>query len=207
MQNAWLRPQLERALSTQLYGAGGTSETVEIIVKHDVRLLIIPTTSLDDALRYARGYMQLSAETGFAPADTKLALWTCRAETHGAVEASAKYCMSEYADSALRHYELLGKPLEDVHGYEAYCAVSNSLRQDSGPFRHGFYIEHPWSTPDQSIARTKRLTETFGTSEIMFIFKYGRMLMHLAEKSVKLFGREALPALRDIPAQPMQAAA
>ena len=74
VQDARLRPQPDTDLSAQLYCAGGTPETVQMIAKHDVRPLIIPTTSLDDALRNARGYMQLRAEAGLAPSDTKLAL-------------------------------------------------------------------------------------------------------------------------------------
>ena len=207
VQGARLRPQPDTDLSTQLYCAAGTPETVQIIAKHDVRPLIIPTTSLDDALRNARGYMQLRQEAGLAPSDTKLALWTYCAETESAAEAGAKQYMGEYADSALRHYELLGTHLKGLHGYEAYGAVSDALRQDSSPFRQGFYNEHPWGTPDQIIAKTKRLAETFGTSEIMFIFKYGGMPIDVAEKSMQLFAREVLPALQDISPQPMQAAA
>jgi hypothetical protein len=112
-----------------------------------------------------------------------------------------------YADSALRQYELLGTHLKGLHGYEAYGAVSDALRQDASPFRQGFYNEHPWGTPDQVIAKATRLAETFGTSEIMFIFKYGGMPMDVAEKSMQLFAREVLPALHDISPQPMQAAA
>ena len=151
--------------------------------------------------------MHLRAEAGLAPPDTKLALWTYCAETERAAEAGARQYMGEYADSALRHYELLGTHLKELHGYQAYGALSDALRQDSSPFRLGFYREHPWGTPDQVIAKASRLAEAFGTSEIMFVFKYGGMPQDVAEKSMRLFAREVRPALQDIAPQPMSAAA
>jgi YVTN family beta-propeller protein len=40
--------------------------------------------------------------------------------------------------------------------------------------------------------------EAFGTSEIMFIFKYGSMPMATAEKSMRVFAREVMPALKPL---------
>ena len=115
--------------------------------------------------------------------------------------------MVEYADSALRHYELLKGHLGGIHGYESYGAMTDALRKDVDIFRRAFVREHPWGTPDQVIAKTKRLAEAFGTSEIMFIFKYGGMPMKTAEKSMHLFAREVMPALKELHPQPMLAEA
>jgi alkanesulfonate monooxygenase SsuD/methylene tetrahydromethanopterin reductase-like flavin-dependent oxidoreductase (luciferase family) len=202
-----LRPQPDGDLSANLYCAGGTAETVQIIAKHDVRPLIIPTTSLDLALQNARTYMQLRAQAGLAPSDTKLALWTYCAETESAARAGVEQYMVEYADSALRHYEFLRGHLGGIHGYESYGAMTEALRKDVEIFRHAFVKEHPWGTPDQIIAKTKQLAEAFGTSEIMFIFKYGGMPQKVAEKSLQLFAREVMPALKEINPQPMLAQA
>ena len=112
--------------------------------------------------------------------------------------------MVEYADSALRHYELLKGHLKGIHGYESYGALTDALRQDADLFRKGFYREHPWGTPDQVITKAKRLAEAFGASEIMFIFKYGGMPMAAAEKSMRLFAREVIPALKELHPTPIQ---
>ena len=71
-----LRPQPERDLSGQLYCAGGTSETTEIIARYDVKPLAIPTSSLDQALGGVRNYANLRQAAGHDPVHTKLALWT-----------------------------------------------------------------------------------------------------------------------------------
>jgi alkanesulfonate monooxygenase SsuD/methylene tetrahydromethanopterin reductase-like flavin-dependent oxidoreductase (luciferase family) len=204
LKDVRLRPQPDSDLSVNLYCAGGTSETVQIIAKHNIRPLVIPTTSLDAALQNAQMYMQLRNQAGHAPSDTKLALWTYCAETESEAQAGAERYMVEYADSALRHYELLRGHLGNIQGYQSYGALSDALRKDSDIFRRGFFREHPWGTPDKVITKAKQLAEAFGASEIMFIFKYGGMPMNVAEKSMKLFAREVLPALKEIHPQPMQ---
>jgi alkanesulfonate monooxygenase SsuD/methylene tetrahydromethanopterin reductase-like flavin-dependent oxidoreductase (luciferase family) len=204
LKDVRLRPQPEGDLSGNLWCAGGTAETVQIIAKHNVRPLIIPTTSLDLALQNAQSYMNLRAKAGHAPSDTKLALWTYCAETESEARAGVEQYMVEYADSALRHYEFLRGHLGGIKGYESYGAMSDALHRDVEIFRKAFVREHPWGTPDQVIAKVKQLAEAFGTSEIMFVFKYGGMPMKAAEQSMQLFAREVLPALRDIRPAPMQ---
>ena len=191
-----LRPQPDRDLSANLWCAGGTDQTVQVIAKHGVSPLTIPTTSLDAALANIRRYANLRKDAGFAPTHTKLALWTYVAETEEKARAGAERYMVEYSDSALRHYELLGTHLANIKGYEAYAAQSEAMRKDSSEFKRGFYNSHPWGTPAQTIARATDLANTFGTNELMFVFKYGDMPMDEAERSMRLFAKEVMPALK-----------
>ena len=199
-----LRPQPEKNLSANLWCAGGTAETVQIIAKNDVRPLTIPTTSLDVSLAGMRRYAAIRRDAGYAPSHTKLALWTYVAETASEAEKGAHH-MEEYGDSALRHYELLGTHLKGIKGYEQYGAQSDVLRQDPTLFTRGFYNSHPWGTPEQVIKRATELANAFGTDEIMFIFKYGAMPIDQAEKSMRLFAREVMPALKALNPKPITA--
>jgi len=198
-----LRPQPDRDLTPNLWCAGGTNETVEIIAKHNVRPLVIPTTTLELGLETARRYAKLSQAAGFAPSKTKLALWTYVADSEAAAQRGAEQYMVEYADSALRHYELRGSHLGAIKGYESYGIMQKQLAADPSPFLRGFYNSHPWGTPDQVIKRASELAEAFGTDEIMFIFKYGSMPIDVAEKSMQLFAKEVLPALQALNPQPI----
>jgi hypothetical protein len=85
--------------------------------------------------------------------------------------------------------------------------MTEALHKDVEIFRRAFVREHPWGTPDQVITKTKQLAEAFGTSEIIFIFKYGGMPMKAAEKSMGLFAREVIPALKELHPPPMLAEA
>ena len=198
-----LRPQPDHDLSANLWCAGGTPQTVEIIAKHGVPPLTIPTTSLELALSNMHQYAELRHNAGYDPSHTKLALWTYVAETASEAQAGAEQYMCEYADSALRHYELLGTHLQSTKGYTEYGELQNALRQDASPFRKAFYNSHPWGTPDQVIKRATELANAFGTDEIMFIFKYGSMPMAATERSMRLFAQEVLPALKELHPEPL----
>lgn len=198
IDNLRLRPQPDRDLSGNLWGAGGTDDSVAIIAKHDVKPLCIPTTSLGLSLETAQKHARLHREAGYAPSKTKLALWTYCAETEDQAQRDAERYMVEYTDSALRHYELLGSHLGDIKGYESYGAMQTALREDSSPFRRGFYDTHPWGTPDKIIKEATELANSFGTDEIIFLFKYGSMPIEVAEKSMRLFAKEVIPALHEL---------
>lgn len=201
-----LRPQPDRDLSDSLWCAGGTEQTMQLISRRGVNPLTIPTTSLREALENMQRYAQIRQESGFQPANTKLALWTYVGESHEAADRDAKRYMVEYGDSALRHYEILGDHLAKLKGYEAYGAVSDAMRGDAGEaFRHEQYNSHPWGTPDEVIARATELAEAFGANEIMFVFKYGSMPIEVAEKSMRLFAREVMPALKKLDPAPIAA--
>ena len=150
-----------------------------------------------------RQYAELRHKAGHGPSHTKLALWTYVAETESEAQAGAQQYMSEYADSALRHYELLGTHLQSTKGYKEYGELQNALRQDASPFRQAFYRSHPWGTPDQVIRRATELANAFGTDEIMFVFKYGSMPMATTEKSMRLFAKEVMPALKELRPAPL----
>lgn len=199
-----LRPQPVRDLSAQLFCAGGTKETVEIIAKHDIKPLTIPTTSLELALQNAQSYANLRKQAGHGPAHTKLALWTYCAESRSEVEGYADRFIMQYSDSALRHYEMAGSHLKNLKGYESYAANAEILRKDPDFFRRAFLKDHPCGTPDEIITKTKDLAARFGSSEIMFIFKYGGLPMKQAEKSMRLFAQEVMPALKALEPEPIQ---
>ncbi len=199
-----LRPQPERDLSDQLWCAGGTEQTVQVIAKHGVSPLTIPTTSLEAALANMKRYAELRQAAGHGPSHTKLALWTYVAETTEEADKAAEKYMVEYADSALRHYELLGSHLANTKGYESYAAQGAALRENPKVFTHGFYGSHPWGTPEQVIARSTELANAFGADEIMFVFKYGSMPIEEATKSMRLFADKVMPALKALNPAPLK---
>ena len=72
-------------------------------------------------------------------------------------------------------------------------------------FLRGFVDSHPWGTPEQTIARATELAEAFGTNEIMFVFKYGSMPIDAAQRSMRLFAAEVMPALKALDPSPIEA--
>lgn len=107
--------------------------------------------------------------------------------------------------AVMHHYDFGGDHFKDIKGYEAYAAQSDALRGNSSQFTGGFAGSHPWGTPEQTIARATELAHAFGTDEIMFVFRYGDMPMELARKSMRLFAKEVMPALKALEPKPIEA--
>ncbi len=198
-----LRPQPEEDLSGTLHCAAGTPETMAVIAGEDIKPLMIPTVSLDLSLQGARHFMSLREQAGLGPTETKLSLWVYCAETEQEARAGAERYMVEYADSALRHYEMTGTHFDGIKGYEGYAERAAALRADPTPFLDGFFARHPWGTPEMVIDKISELAHQFGTSEIMGIFRYGGMGHAEAERNMQLFAERVLPEVQKLTPQPM----
>jgi alkanesulfonate monooxygenase SsuD/methylene tetrahydromethanopterin reductase-like flavin-dependent oxidoreductase (luciferase family) len=202
-----LRPQPARDLSGILHCAAGSPETMAVIAAEDIKPLMVPTVSLDVTLQGARHYMSLRNQAGLDPTTTKLALWVYCAETEAEAEAGARRHMVEYADSALRHYEMTGTHFDGIKGYEGYAERAAALRADPTPFLDGFFARHPWGTPEMVTEKITEIAHQFGTSEIMGIFRYGGMGKDEAMANMELFAEQVLPEVRKLSPEPMSLAA
>ncbi len=198
-----LRPQPTDDLSDILHCAAGSPETMAVIAAEDVRPLMIPTVSLDLTLQGARHYMGLREQAGLGPTTTKLALWVYCSESEDHAREQARRYMEEYADSALRHYEMTGTHFDGIKGYEGYAERAAALRADPTPFLDGFFARHPWGTPEMVIDKIAELAHQFGTSEIMGIFRYGSMGADEATASMELFAERVLPEVQKLSPEPM----
>jgi len=203
LHDVQLRPQPQGDLSQTLYCAAGSPETMAVIAAEDIKPLMIPTVSLDLTLQGARHFMNLRGEAGFEPTDTKLALWMYCAETESEAREQASTYMAEYADSALRHYEMTGTHFDGIKGYEGYAERAAALRADPSPFVDGFLARHPWGTPEMVIEKISELAVQFGTSEIMGIFRYGGMGYAEAQRNMELFADQVLPEVQKLAPEPM----
>lgn len=198
-----LRPQPPGDLSSILHCAAGSPETMAVIAAEGIGPLMIPTVSLDLTLQGARHYMGLRQQSGLEPTTTKLALWVYCSESEDEARERARQHMHEYADSALRHYEMTGTHFEGIKGYEGYAERAAALRADPTPFLDGFFARHPWGTPDMVIEKITELAHQFGTSEIMGIFRYGSMGKDEAMANLDLFAERVLPEVQKLSPAPM----
>ena len=201
-----LRPQPTKDLSENLWCAGGTEQTVEIIAKNDVKPLTIPTTSLELALQNAQMYARLRQRGRPRHAGAHQA----RAVDLRARERRTRPVAAPSSSSPSTPTPPSGTTSCSARTFRTSRATRPTApcRRRSAPttslFRGGFVDSHPWGTPDQAIKRATELAEAFGTDEIMFVFKYGSMPIEAAEKSMRLFAREVMPALKELNPRPIE---
>lgn len=198
LQGLRLRPQPGEDMSDRIFAAAGSRSTMEILGKIGIKPLIIPNTDLQSAVDGMHRYMQLREENGHPPTYTKLVMWAYCAETEEEARATVEQYMPRYADTALHHYEFGAGHLKDIKGYEQYAADGAALLQEDAPWRRMFIEEHPWGTPEMCIEKAARQAHRFGVDELVFVFKYAGMPLDVAQKSMRLFAREVVPAIKEL---------
>jgi alkanesulfonate monooxygenase SsuD/methylene tetrahydromethanopterin reductase-like flavin-dependent oxidoreductase (luciferase family) len=196
------RPADAAALLENFHGAWGTPQSQPLVAATGLKPLVIPQRAWADYLGELAEFAQIRSEKGFVPAKPTIIVWAYCAETAEAAEEGARRYIPPYADTALRHYELLGEHFKDVKGYEFYAEMREQLvNAPVSPHEalHQVWIDNSlWGTPEHCIEQLRELSATLDPEEIVLVFKYADMPLAEAQCSMRLFAKEVLPAVRDI---------
>jgi alkanesulfonate monooxygenase SsuD/methylene tetrahydromethanopterin reductase-like flavin-dependent oxidoreductase (luciferase family) len=197
-----LRPQpRSRDLADHMYCAWGSPQTIPIAAETGLKALFIPQTAWEEyAVQMAR-FAALRGEAGFAPAHPTVVCWVYCAETEAEAWEGARRYIPAYAKSAARHYELAGDHFRVTKGYEHYASLSSQMTNADDPYDMGaMYLRNQvWGTPAQCVAKIDRIRELMGPDHFVAVMKYGGMPLAEAEASMRLFAKEALPAVKALP--------
>lgn len=123
------------------------------------------------------------------------------AETAAEADDARKW-YRDTIDSSIWHYGLFDQPsmrarLVGKTGAELQAAV-DEIYADS--MRTGIF-----GTPDQVLAQLTDIQHLLGLGHLQGHFNFGRMPHGVAKKSVELFAREVLPALKELPSPEIRA--
>ena len=112
-------------------------------------------------------------------------------------EDLARRHMGKFVESNFHHYEFLGEHFSTVKGYDAYVQKAEIARKGGleGAVE-GFMKAAIWGTPDRILRELEARREVIGDFELNVSFRFGGIPYDKAEKSLHLFAREVLPALK-----------
>jgi alkanesulfonate monooxygenase SsuD/methylene tetrahydromethanopterin reductase-like flavin-dependent oxidoreductase (luciferase family) len=204
-----LRPQPRSAgLAEQMYCAWGSPQTIPIAASTGLKALFIPQTHWEDYAKQMERFAALRGEAGFAPAHPTVVCWVYCAETEAEAWEGARKYIPAYANSAARHYELASDHFQRTKGYEHYASLSSLMKDSADPYDMGaMYLSNQvWGTPEMCVAKIERIRELMGPDHFVAVMKYGGMPLGEAEASMRLFAKEALPAVKALPVPPLRPA-
>jgi alkanesulfonate monooxygenase SsuD/methylene tetrahydromethanopterin reductase-like flavin-dependent oxidoreductase (luciferase family) len=179
--------------------AWGSPQSLPIAAQMGLKPFVIPQRPLPEYVPELEQYDALRAEAGFAPVRPKIVVWVHCSESSAAGAAESEKYFEEYGDSAVRHYELKGSHFHALPGYEHYAQTSDLLKENDVNFGKAFMSEHVFGTPEECVAKITRINDLLGPSEFVCVFKFGSMTGEDAERSLRLFAREALPEVKKLP--------
>jgi alkanesulfonate monooxygenase SsuD/methylene tetrahydromethanopterin reductase-like flavin-dependent oxidoreductase (luciferase family) len=122
----------------------------------------------------------------------------CHADPTTAAEGNALYA-SNYFRSVVTHYEFAGEHFSATRGYEAYGDNAKLIREAGLEATcQAFVAAQISGTPEEIVRRVQERREAIGDFELLLAPYYGGMPFEAALESVQLFGKEVVPALKEI---------
>ena len=182
---AWVSPETLHIAAEAGLGALMTNQKSWDEYREDLRNL--------NAARGEHGWdpVQPTVVVGLACFDTEEEAWETilRHTTEARLSVESHY---HFSDSA--HFK-------QAKGYGFYETFETVLKQKT-PEEIGEFNARPqaWGTPEQVLAKLTSIRELTSAEELVMDVRYGGMPVATAERSMRLFAAEVLPALKQLDA-------
>ena len=195
-----VRPRPFKTFRGRTYAAAVSPESSRIMAELGVGILIIPQKPWDVVAAELGEYRRIYQEVNRAAAPpTVCAGWTfCDPDPGRAREMAVRY-IGGYWNSVLRHYELTSDHLKHTKGYEYYGRMSEIASEGGADALTEFFLNlQIWGTPEQCYERILDVRSRVGCDTFVGVFSYAGMPVADAERSMRLFAREVMPALQKV---------
>ena len=193
-----VRPRPSRTFKGRTYAAAVSPESVEIMARLGIGILVIPQKPWDMIDHELTTYRKVFQEVNGAPAPAPIiAGWVfCDQDETRAREMAVRW-IGGYWETAAKHYEIGGAHFANTKGYEFYAAMSEAQQASAGQATEAYLDLQVWGTPQMCIDRIRQTTERMRADTFTSVFSYAGMPYDEAERNLRLFAQEVLPALRD----------
>lgn len=206
-----IRPEPVRSFKGRTYAAAVSPESVEIMARLGVGVLIIPQKPWNEVQAELKTYREVFELVNARPAPpTVCAGWVFCDKDAGRAEEMARKYICGYFDSVMEHYELEGAHMQKTKGYE-YYAKNAQLMQAAGEMGRKFMYDmflgvQFWGTPEQIYEKIMATRGMIGCDTFSGVFSYAGMPYAEAERNMRLFASEVMPELKKVPSVEEQAA-
>ncbi len=201
-----IRPFPARSFKGRSYAAAVSPESMPIMAKLGVGLLVIPQKPWEvvkqDFEIYHKAWREVNGAT---PPPAPLSGGFCFVdENKDRAEEMAMKWITAYYHTAMRHYEMTSRQFGTQKSYEFYSHVGKYIA------KHGmdgaavdFAKLMPWGTPDQVLEKIQFIRDTIGANGVMMNFSYAGMPFDEAERNMRCFAKHVLPELKKMKTAPL----
>jgi len=202
-----IRPRPFRSFRGRTYAAAVSPESMRIMAELGVGILIIPQKPWKEVAKELDAYRTVYREVKGADAPPPVSAgWTFCDDTAERAHEQAKRWIGGYYHTVLDHYQFAGDHLARTKGYEYYGKMSEKIQQYGTDTVIDYFVNlQVWGTPEQCYEKILDIHARTGNSHYVGVFSYAGMPYDEAERSMRLFAREVMPALQKL--QPETAAA
>ena len=197
---AAIRPKPFKSFRGRTYAAAVSPESVPIMAKLGVGVLIIPQKPWHEVARELDGYRAAYREINGAEAPPPISAgWTfCDRDPDRALEQARRW-IGGYYQTVLDHYQFAGDHLKTTKGYEYYGKMSEKIATYGTDAVIDYFMNlQVWGTPEQCYERILDIHARTGNSHYVGVFSYAGMPYDEAERNLRLFAAEVMPALKKL---------
>ena len=196
-----IRPKPERTFRGRTYAAAVSPESVEIMAKLGLGILVIPQKPWDVIDQELTTYRTVYQDVNGVPAPAPIiAGWVCCDQDEATARARAEHWIGGYWQTAIKHYEIGGDHFAKTKGYEFYAQMSQATQAAAnGPDQMTeMYLDlQVWGTPKMCVERIRSTCERMQSETFTGVFSYAGMPYADAEKNLRLFASRCLPELQN----------
>jgi alkanesulfonate monooxygenase SsuD/methylene tetrahydromethanopterin reductase-like flavin-dependent oxidoreductase (luciferase family) len=193
-----IRPHPLKSFRGRTYAAAVSPESMPIMARLGVGLLIIPQKPWDVVQQDFAVYHQVYREANGTQAPPPLCAGFCFVDESAdrAEEMAYKY-IGGYYQTAMRHYEMSAAHFGTQQGYEFYRKVNRYIgRHGQDSAAKDFARLMPWGTPEQVLEKLATVRDTIQMNGLICHFSYAGMPYDEAERNMRCFVAHVLPELK-----------
>ena len=194
---AAIRPAPFKTFRGRTYAAAVSPESLPIMARLGAGILIIPQKPWHEVAKELETYRTIYKQVNGVDAPPPVSAgWTyCHADADAALEGARRW-IGGYYQTVLDHYQFAGDHLGKTKGYEYYGKMTEKIQEYGTDKVIDYFMNlQVWGTPEQCYEKILDIHRRTGNSHYVGVFSYAGMPWDDAERNVRLFAGEVLPAL------------
>jgi alkanesulfonate monooxygenase SsuD/methylene tetrahydromethanopterin reductase-like flavin-dependent oxidoreductase (luciferase family) len=201
---AAIRPAPFKSFRGRTYAAAVSPESLPIMARLGVGILIIPQKPWHEVARELETYRTVYREVNGVDAPPPISAgWTFCDPSPERARAMARRYIGGYYRTVLDHYQFAGDHLATTKGYEYYGKMSEKIATYGTETVIDYFVNlQVAGTPAQCYERIVDIHRRTGNSHYVGVFSYAGMPYDEAERSMRLFAAEVMPELRKLAVTP-----
>jgi alkanesulfonate monooxygenase SsuD/methylene tetrahydromethanopterin reductase-like flavin-dependent oxidoreductase (luciferase family) len=201
-----LRPRPFRSFHGRTYAAAVSPDSMPVMARLGVGLLVIPQKPWDDVRKDVEVYHRIwTEENGTTPPPKPImaGFFVVDSDAGRARERAQRY-IGRYYQTVMKHYEMTAGHFGGIKGYEFYSNVTKYINRHGADGAVDSFVNlMPWGTPDEVLKKLETIRGMIDMNGVLCHFSYAGMPWDEAEQNMRLFAAEVLPELRRWQADPI----
>ena len=201
---AAIRPAPFKSFRGRTYAAAVSPESMKIMAELGVGILIIPQKPWPEMAKELTEYHALYREiNGGEPPAPVCAGWTFCDPDPDRARAQARRWIGGYFRTVLDHYRFGDDHIKTTKGYEYYAKMNDKIHTYGDDKVIDFFVDlQVWGTPEQCYDKILDVRRRVGNDHFVGVFSYAGMPADEAERNMRLFASEVMPALQRLEPAP-----